>query len=60
MAFGAGLPSVKQILSIGSEFRLDLSEAEALSYQNIIKSPMAAYRRLEEFCEYKLCVFRSF
>ncbi len=53
MASGAELPSVKQILSIASEFGLDLSEAEASSYQNLMKGPMTSYRRLEEFSEYK-------
>ena len=53
MASGAELPSIKQILSLASEFGIDLSESEASSYQNLMKGPLTSYRRLEEFSEYK-------
>ena len=48
MPIAANLPSVHQILSLADEFEIEMSEAQAQSYQALMQGPIGSYRRLEE------------
>ena len=53
MPKGARLPAIEQILELAYEFSHDMNEAEAESYQGLMKGAINSYRRIDEFAENK-------
>ena len=53
MPHAANLPSVREIRALADEFGIEMSDSEAQSYQNCMQGPIASYRRLEEFPEFR-------
>lgn len=50
------LPSVAQVLELGREFGMTLTEADAASFRGLMAGSMASYARLDELAEPKLPV----
>ncbi len=48
---GPRLPSIGQIQEIAADFGLDMPEADAASYQNLMRGLVKSYRRLERYPE---------
>ena len=53
MPKGARLPTVSQIIALATEFGMEMSEADAASYQSLMVGAINSYRRLDEFAEAK-------
>ena len=48
---GPRLPSIGQIQEIASDFGLDMPQADAAAYQNLMRGLIKGYRRLEQYPE---------
>jgi amidase len=53
MPKGARLPSVDQIVALATDLGMDMTQAEAASYQTLMKGAINSYRRIDEFAENK-------
>lgn len=53
MPRGPRLPNVDQLLELAADFGMELTEEEATAYQKAMLGSIRAYRKIEEFAEFR-------